>query len=270
MAEAIMGALIGSGISQPSHLQASDVSPERRKYLEKTYGITTADNNRDVFMASNVIILAVKPQVIDTVLTELEDILAEKKGTEARKLIISVAAGIPIKKIEDRLYARLDAAAAAELPIVRVMPNTPALVMAGMNGMSVNRNVTADDRNIAITILAATGIVMEFNEEALNAVTAVSGSGPAYVFYLVEAMIEAGVSLGLTSDESSTLTLQTLKGAAKLLEERQEPAGELRRKVTSPGGTTAAAITVMENGKVKEHIIAAMEAACRRAHELSG
>ena len=270
MAEAILGALIRSGISTPSRLLVSDVSTQRREYLQALYGITTADNNRAVILSGDVIILAVKPQIMDAVLTEMGDILAEKERMESRKLIISVAAGIPLKKIEDRLYSRLDTTAEAGLPIVRVMPNTPALVMAGMSGMSVNRNVTPGDKDIALTILAATGKVLEFTEAALNAVTAVSGSGPAYVFYLIEAMVEAGISLGLSETEASTLTLQTLKGALKLLEERREPARELRRKVTSPGGTTEAAITTMEAGKVKETIIAALEAACRRAHELSG
>jgi pyrroline-5-carboxylate reductase len=270
MAEAILGALIRSGISKPSRLQASDVSAERRQYLEKTYGITATDKNEAVFLACDVILLAVKPQVIDAVLTELGDILAEKKPTASRKLIISIAAGIPIKRIEERLYDRLDTTAATDLPIVRVMPNTPALVMAGMSGISVNRNATSDDKDIAMAILAATGMVLEFNEEALNAVTAVSGSGPAYVFYLVEAMIEAGVNLGLSGAEATTLTLQTLKGAVKLLEESRESARELRRRVTSPGGTTEAALKVMDNGKVKEQIIAALAAACSRAHELSG
>ncbi len=270
MAEAIAGALINAGISSPAQLMASDLSPDRQAYLRNTYGINAVADNSEVFLDCDVVILAVKPQVIDAVLTQLGDLLAENKPLDARKLIISVAAGIPIQKIEDRLYAGIDDMAAAGLPIIRVMPNTPALVMAGMSGISVNRNVTPGDKAVAMAILTAIGNVLEFKEDDLNAVTAVSGSGPAYVFYLIEAMIEAGVSLGLSESDASALTLQTVKGAVKLLEERQEPPQELRRKVTSPGGTTEAAISVLDDEKVKKHIIAALTAACRRAHELSG
>lgn len=270
MAEAIVGALIRAGISTPAQLLAADVSPDRQAYLKSTYGIKAVADNSVIFRDCDVVVLAVKPQVIDDILSQLAGLLAENTPVDSKKLIISIAAGIPIQKIENHLYAATDAATAARLPIVRVMPNTPALVGAGMSGISFNRHVSAGDKTVAMTILAATGKVMEVNEAALNAVTAVSGSGPAYVFYLVEAMIEAGVSLGLTETEASTLTLETVKGAMQLIEERQESPQELRRKVTSPGGTTEAAITVLDNENVKEHIIAALTAACKRAHALSG
>ncbi|MFW5989212.1 MAG: pyrroline-5-carboxylate reductase family protein, partial [Desulfosudaceae bacterium] len=157
----------------------------------------------------------------------------------------------------------------ARMPVVRVMPNTPALVLAGMSGLSANRQATEADITLARTVLAATGQVLVFPESALNAVTAVSGSGPAYVFYLVEAMIDAGVSLGLGQDEAAVLTRQTLKGALALLEESAAEPGELRRRVTSPGGTTEAALSVMEDRRVRQSIMAAMTAACQRAAELS-
>jgi len=270
MAEAMAGALIRAGVSAAANLMISDVSPERLDYLKKAYGVSTVTNNRDVFLNNDVVILAVKPQVIDAVLTPLAKLAAESSGSAARKLIISIAAGVPIRKIENRLYAGLDGPAAGRLPLIRVMPNTPALVMTGMSGMSGNAHVTAEDKTVAMTILEAIGKVLEFKEEDLDAVTAVSGSGPAYLFYLVEAMIAAGVSLGLSQAEASTLTLQTVKGAVKLLEETGESPETLRRKVTSPGGTTEAALKVMETQKMKDHLIAALTAACRRAHELCG
>jgi len=270
MAEAIAGALIRTDFCSPSQVLASDISQERLEYLQKTYAITTVENNDDLLLACDVVVLAVKPQIMDAVLDQLAGIIHKNQKADFRKLIISVAAGISIQKIEGQLYSHIDETAAARLPIVRVMPNTPALVMAGMSGMSGNRYVTPEDKSLTMTILASTGKVLEFEENALNAVTAVSGSGPAYVFYLVEAMVEAGVSLGLSETDATALTLQTVKGAVKLLEERKEPPQELRRKVTSPGGTTEAAMTVMEKEKTKEHIIAALTAACRRAHELCG
>jgi pyrroline-5-carboxylate reductase len=270
MAEAIAGALIRTGFCPPSGVMASDVSPERLEYLRQTYGITAVPDNRAVLVGSDVVILAVKPQVMDAILSQLSDVICENDAPDFKKLFISVAAGIPLQKIENRLYSRINPDAAGRLPIVRVMPNTPALVMAGMSGISFNRHVTPEDRSVAMMILSATGSVLEFDEKDLNAVTAVSGSGPAYVFYLIEAMIEAGVSMGLSEADASVLTLQTVKGAVKLLEERREPPRELRRKVTSPGGTTEAAITVMEQAKIKDNIIRALAAACRRADELCG
>ncbi|MEW6076988.1 MAG: pyrroline-5-carboxylate reductase [Thermodesulfobacteriota bacterium] len=270
MAEAIAGALIRTGCCPPSRIMASDVSPDRREYLQRTYGIHTVPDNTDVFLCVDVVILAVKPQIMDSVLSQLSDVIAEKNPPGFRKLIISVAAGFPIQKMESRLYSRIDPDTAARLPIARVMPNTPALVMAGMSGISYNRHIMPEDKAMAMAILGVTGSVLEFEEQALNAVTAVSGSGPAYVFYLIEAMIEAGVSLGLSETDSSALTLQTVKGAVKLLDERKEPPRDLRRKVTSPGGTTEAAITVMEQASIKDNIIKALTAACRRANELSG
>jgi pyrroline-5-carboxylate reductase len=187
----------------------------------------------------------------------------------ARKLFISIAAGIPIRKMEALLYAPLDEGMRKKLPIIRVMPNTPALVLAGMSGMSANANATPEDLETTRTILGALGKVMEFKEADLDAVTALSGSGPAYVFYFIESMIAGGLAAGLEPDASETLTLQTLEGALKLLRERKEPPEDLRRKVTSPGGTTEAALKVMESHQVKQNIVAAIVAAARRSQELS-
>ena len=156
------------------------------------------------------------------------------------------------------------------LPIIRVMPNTPALVLSAVSGMSPNRFVTEEDARVARTLLQAVGEVIEFEEEALDAVTALSGSGPAYVFYLVESMTEAGIQMGLEPATAASLAAATLRGAAKLLEASGEPPEELRRKVTSPGGTTAAAIDVFEKRGFKSIIIAAIASATRRAQELSG
>lgn len=268
MAEAMIGALIRAEVSEASKLYASDVSEERRDYLQTTYGITAADDNGRMFAECDLIVLAVKPQMMDAVLNGLvaDDRYRQLKS---RKLIVSIAAGIPIQKIEATLYDGIDDAAASNLPIIRVMPNTPALVLAGMCGMSANAHATENDKTLARAVLEAAGKVIEFEEPALDAVTAVSGSGPAYVFYLAEAMTAAGEALGLGPEDVAVLVTQTLDGAVQLLKNRDDSAQVLREKVTSPGGTTEAALRVMDDAGVKRNIIAAIEAACARAGELS-
>jgi pyrroline-5-carboxylate reductase len=156
------------------------------------------------------------------------------------------------------------------MPLIRVMPNTPALVLAGMSGMSPNRHATAEDIEITRRILEAMGQVRELPEADLDGVTALSGSGPAYVFYFIESMIKAGESLGFDLATASALTLATFEGALKLLAESGEAPAELRRKVTSPGGTTEAALRVLEDQQVDRHIVDAVTAAARRSKELRG
>jgi pyrroline-5-carboxylate reductase len=204
----------------------------------------------------------------------MQSVLAEitnsaQYAIDQHKLVISIAAGIPIEKIEEHLYAPLTEAATQKLPIIRVMPNTPALVLTGMSGMSGNRFAQPADINITQTLLEAMGKVIIFDEKDLDAVTALSGSGPAYLFYLAEAMIEAGIRLDLDPNNAVVLALQTLKGAVQLMEEKLETPESLRRKVTSPGGTTEAAITLLEQNNVKETFISAISAAAKRSKELS-
>lgn len=267
MGEAITGAMIRSKLYDPSMIFISDVSKQRLETLRKTYGVNVTDDNQMLFSKCDIVILAVKPQMMEAALSELIPPSFEIRG---RKLIISIAAGIPIQKLEALLYANLNDESRKNLPIIRVMPNTPALVLEGMSGMSVNANTLPDDTSAARGILESMGSVLEFDEKDLDAVTALSGSGPAYVFYLVESMIEAGIKLGLEPKDASILTLKTVKGALKLMEERDESPESLRRKVMSPGGTTEAAINVMELNEVKRDIIEAIAAAARRSKELSG
>ncbi len=267
MGEAFVGAILRAGISDPSMIFVSDINKERLDILDKCYGIKTIDDNSTLFSECGVVILAVKPQQMDLLLSEI----AGQKGYHIsdRKIVISIAAGITIKKIENFLYSPLNENSKKKLPIIRVMPNTPALVLSGMSGMSSNRYATADDVKIARTILSAMGKVIEFKEDELDAVTALSGSGPAYVFYLVESMIQAGIYAGLDPNDAAILTLTTLKGALALMEERNESPERLRQQVTSPGGTTEAAFKVLEKNGVKQSIIKAIEAATKRSKELS-
>jgi pyrroline-5-carboxylate reductase len=267
MAEAFIGAVTRAGIIPSTMIYASDVNADRLSVLKKTYGISVVDDNYKIFSMCDIIVLAVKPQQMSDVLSHITS--RNEYGIERRKIVISIAAGITLGKLESFLYAPLERDVSGKLPIIRVMPNTPALVLAGMSGMAPNRNAVPDDINTTRTILEAMGKVIEFKEEALDAVTALSGSGPAYVFYLVESMIQGGIDMGLDPYDASILTLTTLKGSVALIEEIGESPELLRRRVTSPGGTTEEAFKVLEKKRVKETIIEAMAAAARRSKELS-
>ncbi len=266
MGEAIIGALIRSGVSDPGMINISDVSVKRIELLGKKFGINTIEDNVKLFNKCQVIVLAIKPQQMNQVLLQIAEKLC---SLGEKKLVISIAAGIPMKKIEDILYASLKNESQKNIPVVRVMPNTPALVLSGMAGMCGNRYATDEDIIITRRILEATGDVIEFREEEMDAVTAMSGSGPAYVFYLVESMIDAGIKLGFDPADASVLTLKTLKGALKLMEESSDTPEELRKKVTSPGGTTEAAFKVLEKYNVKESVVEAIKAAADRSRALS-
>jgi pyrroline-5-carboxylate reductase len=267
MGEAFVGALIRIGIFSPSMIYTSDINEKRLNILNKTYGISVMKDNFKVFSECEIIFIAVKPQHIYHVLSQI----SEHEGYQIpnRKIVVSIAAGIPLRKIEALLYNSLNNEAIERLPIIRVMPNTPALVLAGMSGMSANKYAKAEDLNTIKIILEAMGKVIEFKEEDLDAVTALSGSGPAYVFYIAEAMIEGGIKVGLEPDKAAMLTVATIQGALKLMEESNESPEILRRKVTSPGGTTEAAFKILEKNKVKQNIIEAIKAAARRSKELS-
>lgn len=267
MGEAIAGAIVGAELAAPDTITMSDVSETRLEYMNRTYGVKGNTNNTEVFLESGIVVLAVKPQQMDAVLAETAG--APSYDVTDRKIVISIAAGIRIERIENILYAPLDASRRKNLPIIRVMPNTPALVLSGMSGMSHNIHAIPEDLDAAEQILTAMGKVYRCPESRLDAVTAVSGSGPAYVFYLIEAMIEGGVQAGLPEKDAETLALATIEGALRLMAEKGEPAQSLRKKVTSPGGTTEAALNVMESGAVKSNIVKGIKAAADRAAELS-
>jgi len=253
MGEAFVGALIQTGIFSSSMIYASDISEKRLDILNKTYGISVMKDNFKLFSECEIVILAVKPQHIYQVLSQISE--HEDYQIPNRKIVISIAAGIPLRKIEDLLYNSLDNESRERLPIIRVMPNTPALVLAGMSGMSPNKYAKAEDVKTIKIILEAIGKVIEFKEEDLDAVTALSGSGPAYVFYIAEAMIEGGIKVGLEPDKAAVLTVATIQGALKLMEKSSESPEILRQKVTSPGGTTEAAFKILDKNRVKQNVI---------------
>lgn len=267
MAEAIIGAVIRSGLVLPQNVCASDIREERLDYLRATYGISTSSDNASLFSGADIIFLAVKPQQMEQVLSGLT--AASPCEVPDRKLVVSIAAGVRIQKIESILYASLTPEARSKLPIIRVMPNTPALVLKGISGISPNTNATRKDLADARSILESMGKVIEFAEEDLDAVTALSGSGPAYVFFLAELMITAGIKLGLGAENAKALTIATVEGAVALMTQTAESPENLRAKVTSPGGTTEAAITWMTDNRVQAHVVNAIIAAANRSRELS-
>ncbi len=268
MGEAMIAALLSSGLSAPKHLFACDADASRIDFLKTKYAIHALPAASDIVSACDVIIFAVKPQSMGELLNTLQS-KGVFKTIAGRKRFISIAAGIRIEKLEESIYAGLDKNMQSRLPVIRVMPNTPALVGEGISGICANAHADKEDLEIAKAILSAMGNVFECREAEMDAVTALSGSGPAYCFYLAEAMINAGCHLGFDLKRSSELVLSTLKGAVALIEKLGQPAEELRRRVTSPGGTTEAAIRHLDDRNVKQAIEEAIFAAAKRSSELS-
>ncbi len=269
MAEAIIGAILSAGLYPASAVSASDPDKRRLHEMEHRYQISGLHSNRSVVRDCDLVFLAVKPQTMNAVLQELSEGggIADLQG---KRRLVSIAAGIRIAAFEAALYKDLSEKARYQLPIIRVMPNTPALVQSGTSAVCANAYASPEDMEAVKAILSAMGTVFECPESAMDAFTAVAGSGPAYGFYLMEAVAAAGVELGLSPDEALQMTVSTLKGALDLLQARQSSPEALRRKVTSPGGTTEAAVDVLEKNQVKKTITQAVLAAARRAGELSG
>lgn len=253
MAQALIGGLLSRGLPT-TRITVSDPVEQIRHILEDK-GIQTTTNNVEAIQHADVVVLAVKPQVLATVLQPLTGLLSDK-------LVISIIAGAEIQTIS--------ALIGGSQRIVRVMPNTPALVQTGAHGLYATPTVSAKDRDLASQILAATGLTLWVENEAqIDAVTAVSGSGPAYFFYLMESMIQAGKNLGLDEKVATALTLQTALGAAQMAITSSNSPAELRKNVTSPNGTTQAALEVFDQAQISQHIQAALAAAQKRSQELA-
>jgi len=254
MASALAKGMLAAGLIAAEQLFAADVDEERRRSFERGTSATVLSANRDVVHQCDVVVLAVKPQQMQAVLEEAGPEFAE------RHLVISIAAGITTAYIEKFLRNGVR--------LVRAMPNTPMLVGAGAVGISKGKWATDADISLARSLFEAAAVVVNVEEEQLDAVTAVSGSGPAYFFYLAEMMIEAGIDLGLSEETATALARQTAHGAGKMLAERDEHPRRLREMVTSPGGTTQAAIEAMDRAEVRESVIEAIKAAAARSVEL--
>ncbi len=252
MAKALIHGLLEAG-TNAADLCAADISESQLTPLAAA-GVRTSLDNQTAITSADVIVLAVKPQVLADTVSALQ--------LDESQLVVSIAAGIPMDTLQ--------AVTGPTQPIVRCMPNTPALVGAGMAGLFANAHANASHRDAAQTLLAAAGeVVWVEQEHLLDSVTAVSGSGPAYFFYLMEAMIRAGEELGLSEAAATSLTLQTAYGAAKLAQSSSEVPAQLRRNVTSPGGTTERALDIMNEAGVADAIVRALHGAAKRSTELA-
>ncbi len=256
MARSLIGGLLNSGYDR-QRILATDPNEAARQQLTSTLGIAAYADNCEAAQQADVVVLAVKPQQLQAVCGELADTVQQYKP-----LIVSIAAGIRSSDIDRWL--------GGDMAIVRAMPNTPALVGSGASGLYANAAVSTEQKERAENILRAVGITVWVPKETLlDAVTAVSGSGPAYFFLFMEALSEAGERLGLNAEDARLLTLQTALGAARMAMESEEPFATLREKVTSPGGTTEAALKVFAREGCSEIIDQAAQAAYQRAGELA-
>lgn len=253
MAEALLRGLLAAG-AQPDELRASDPSPERRRALESRHGITTSADNATIAAGADLVVLAVKPAVAPTAAASIAAALAPET------LVVSIAAGVPAHRIEAEL--------APGARVVRAMPNTPALVLAGATAIAAGAQATEEDMARAERLFAAVGRSVRVPEGQLDAVTGLSGSGPAYVLLVIEALADGGVKAGLPREVALMLAAQTVYGAAKLQIESGEHPGVLRDRVTSPGGTTIAGLARLEEHATRSAFIAAVSAATARAGEL--
>jgi pyrroline-5-carboxylate reductase len=253
MAEALIKGIVQSSkFKIPSDILVSEPREERRKYLEESYRVRTTNSNREVTSSCNIIILAIKPQNMDAVLDEIADLITDEKT------VVSIAAGITFSYLQSKLNTK---------KLIRVMPNTPSIVQEGMSVISLCECFSDKDIATVRGIFMSVGKVLTLPEKYMNAITALSGSGPAFIALFIEAMIDAGVKMGLSRDNAMELSIQTLIGTAKLLETGMPPE-KLREMVTSPGGTTAEGLKVFESNGLREIVMDAIEAATRRAEEL--
>ena len=256
MAEAIARGIIKSGLYSADQLIAADPSPERREYFTCQLGIRTVEHSVEAAGLADRLLLAVKPQKIDEALSEIGPVV--RRGS----LLLTIVAAISTGYIESQLAGK-------SMRVVRIMPNTPMLVGAGASGICPGRHASVQDMELAHRIFGSCGVVVDVPEHLIDAVTSLSGSGPAYVFYLAEAMAKAGEKQGLPPDVAVQLARQTIIGGGRLLEQSADSPAELRRKVTSPGGFTEAAIKAFEAEGLPATVQTAMDAALQRGKELS-
>lgn len=254
MAEALIRGLLRAQSTTPEQLVATARRPARLEELSKAYGVRTTSDNLAAVRESDIIVLSVKPQAM------LKLVTAIAPAVDDRKLLISVAAGVPM--------AALERALGKSARIVRAMPNTPALVGAGACALARGTHASEADVATASSIFRAVGTTTEVDENLLDAVTGLSGSGPAYIFLIIEALSDAGVKVGLPRYTALNLAAQTVLGSAKLLLETGTHPGHLKDQVTSPGGTAIAGLHTLEAGGLRTTLINAVEAATRRAREL--
>ncbi len=254
MGEALIKGLLGANLVPAGSIHATDVRLDRLKQLDRQYGIQVSSDNAELVRRSDIVILAVKPQIMDAVLKEIAPAVTRKK------LLISIAAGVSTSKIRAVLHK--------DARLIRVMPNTPALVLEGVTAIAKADGLEPDDLDTAGEIFSAVGRVVVLDEGLMDAVTGLSGSGPAYVAVVIESLADGGVRMGLDRITAMTLATQTVLGAAKLLLETGLHPGALKDMVSSPGGTSIAGIAALEEGGIRTTFIKAVERATERSREL--
>ncbi len=253
MAEALVGGLVAAQICDPATMRATDPLPGRGSILNSQFGILVGEKNAPAVEWADVVVLAVKPQVLPQVLSEIGPWLEGK-------LVISIAAGVSVAWIRRR--------APHTRGIVRAMPNMPALVREGVTAIAIEPAVPEADVALTRTLFEAVGRVVSIEERLMDAVTGLSGSGPAYIFVAIEALADGGVKMGLPRQTAELLAAQTVLGAAKLILEKGEHPARLKDQVASPGGTTIAGLHRLEVGRMRATLIGAVEAATKRSEEL--
>jgi len=254
MAAALASGFVNARLVKPNQLIAADPFEAARKQFAVGTGAKTVASNLEVAKAANVLILATKPDQVATALTEISGAFTKKH------LLISIAAGVTLVKLE--------AALPAGARVIRVMPNTPALVGAGASGFALGKNATAADGELAKKLLSAVGLALPVKESLLDAVTGLSGSGPAYVYQFIEALSDGGVAAGLPREVATKLAAQTVLGGAKMVLETGQHPGTLKDQVTSPGGTTIEGIHELEKGKLRATVMSAVRAATEKSKKL--
>jgi pyrroline-5-carboxylate reductase len=256
MATALARGFIASGVAKAENVVASDVSEAARRQFQETTDASFVATNQEAIVGRSIIVLAVKPQQIAAALDEIAG------EVTADQLVVSIAAGVTLQAMRSQL--------GNGCRLVRVMPNTPCLVGRGASAFACDEGATRDDAETVRKLLETVGIAVEVPESQLDAVTGLSGSGPAYAFQIIEALSDGGVRVGLARDVATRLAAQTLLGAAQMVLETGQHPGELKDAVTSPGGTTIAGLHVLEQGGLRAALMNAVEAATRRSQELGG
>jgi pyrroline-5-carboxylate reductase len=254
MGEALIKGLLHSHLCKPEQILSSDTRPERLRTIRETYGVRITSHNIEVIKHSDIIILAVKPQIMKQVISEVS------KYLDLSKLVISIAAGVPLDAIESCVKK--------ELKLIRVMSNICVSVQEGISAIAGGKHILKEDLMIAKTIFDSVGKSLFIEENLLDGVTGLSGSGPAYIFLIVDALADAGVKVGLSRDDALILASQTVLGAAKMLIEAGEHPGKLKDMVTSPGGTAIAGLHTLEEGGLRTTLINAVEVATQRSKGL--
>ncbi|MDT7043969.1 pyrroline-5-carboxylate reductase [Candidatus Nitronereus thalassa] len=254
IAEALVSGLLKKRVVQPSQIFATDVSESRLKHFKTQYGVRVGSDNAQAAKWCDILILAVKPQVIDEVVVGL------KLPARSNPLVLSVAAGVPIERIQSKLRSTKH--------IIRVMPNTPSIVLEGATALAGGPGVSSQELEIGKSIFEAVGKVVVVEETHIDTITGLSGGGPAYVYVFIEALADGGVKMGLPREVAQLLAAQTVLGAAKMVLESGEHPGALKDRVASPGGTTIAGLHSLEEGKLRGTVINAVQSATLRSRKL--